>query len=134
MRQGKPQFRMTRICLGRLVFFLLRQSSAPNLICFYQLKTGVELWTLSSTETNTIEINPDSGRFTLDYVLFTPDQASGYAGRTMMSDDHDSTIKYSAGQWSLTESVRLPRAVPMKGTLAKATAVGASFGVQFTGE
>ncbi|RXW24359.1 hypothetical protein EST38_g1474 [Candolleomyces aberdarensis] len=95
-------------------------------------KTGVELMTLTSTDTHTIEIVPDSGRFTLDYVLFTPDKESGYIGQRLMSDDHDGTIKYTAGQWSLTESVVLPRAIPMKGTLAKATAVGASFSVEFT--
>ena len=91
------------------------------------------MMTLTSTDTYSIEIVPDSGRFTLDYVLFTPDKSSGYAGKRMMSDDHDGTIKYTAGQWSLTESVILPRAIPMKGTLAKATAVGASFSVEFTG-
>ncbi|KAJ2912397.1 hypothetical protein MD484_g8013, partial [Candolleomyces efflorescens] len=102
-------------------------------VCLYRRLTGVELMTLTSTDTYSIEIVPDSGRFTLDYVLFTPDKPSGYAGQRLMSDDHDSTIKYSTGQWSLTESVVLPRAIPMKGTLARATAVGASWSVQFTG-
>ena len=135
-RRGQSQ--MTQSCSGRCVCvgvsFLLNKSEwfLPPPSPLYQ-QTGVELMKLNSTDGLKIRIVPHSARFTLDYILLVPVKPSGYGGQTLMSDDHDETIKYSTGQWSSTESVVLPKAIPMKGTLNRATSVGASWSVEFTG-
>jgi hypothetical protein len=72
------------------------------------------------------------GNFTLDYLLITPDKDQGFANQMLVLDDKDGAIKYD-GNWALQENQRLPRALPMKGTLTKASKQGSKFDLQFTG-
>ena len=95
-------------------------------------QSGVELWTIPNPDANQLTIRPDLGNFTLDYLLITPDKDQGFANQLLVLDDKDSAIKYD-GNWALQENQRLPKAVPMKGTLTKASKQGAKFDLQFTG-
>ena len=99
----------------------------------HRLQAGVELWTIPNPDANQLTIRPDLGNFTLDYLLITPDRDVGFANQMLVLDDRDNWINYD-GNWTPLANQRLPRAVPMKGTLTKATTQGAKFDLQFTGK
>lgn len=103
-----------------------------SLTALVLLQSGIELWTIPNPDAYSLTVRPDLGNFTLDYLLITPDKDQGFAGQMLVIDDKDGVIKYD-GNWSPSDNVKLPSAVPMKGTLTKATKQGAKFDLQFTG-
>ncbi|PPR00374.1 hypothetical protein CVT24_004408 [Panaeolus cyanescens] len=108
---------------------LIRYSSAPQ--------HGLKLWGLENLDMSyhDIEIIPESGSFSYDYIAFTPNRLTQLARKRLIMDDNDSELQYSSGWTSASNTTiqSITSGIPYNNSLKGTNTVSASMSFNFTG-